>query len=99
MGFIKSQAKRYTRGVTSSHFINHFKHEGVSATSELYKRETNSKASEMQILGLGEAGFITLNSNSQVMAVEGTFSQDKKTHWGSILRDQKDKPKKEKKRC
>lgn len=59
MGFIKSQAKRYTSGVTSSHFINHFKHKGVSAISKLYKRETNSKASEMQIPGLEEAGFIT----------------------------------------
>lgn len=69
MWFIKSQAKSYTRGVESSHFINHFKHEGVSAISKLYKRETNSKASEMQTPELGEAGFITLSSKPQVTAV------------------------------
>lgn len=84
MGVIKSQAKRYTSGVTSGHFINHFKHEGVSAIWKPYKREADSEASEMQIPGLGEAGFITLSSNSQVTAVEGTFSQDKK-HTGAAL--------------
>lgn len=83
MGFIKSQAKRYPSGVTRSHFINHFKHEGVSAISKLHKRETNSNASEMQTPGLGKAGFIT-KFQFPSDGSEGTFSQDKK-HTGAAL--------------
>lgn len=46
-GFIKSQAKRHTGGVLSSHFINHYKHWAVGPIAKLCKRGTHTTASGM----------------------------------------------------